>query len=531
MMKTGMLIISHPNAVYRNLPKLISEINNILYIQYFPLDRWNKNITFKSVNSGNIKPNWPNYSSLVIGLYSKVLSYKHLDVRILLSGTKLKEKEKVITKKPIDFVCYDETFRKDDVNNYVSSFVQNKVADCQIVALSNDNSCEVGLNDNCIAEVENIPCNIYDNVVLGGTFDRLHYGHKILLSEAILRCRKKITVGVTDTPMLKSKKLWELVEPCELRIQKVKDFLEEVDPSIEYDVVPISDIYGPTKDDPTFQMIVVSSETTRGGSAVNQVREANGLNTLCIHEVGLLVDPNKEDEVEEDKISSSNLRLRCLGTLLRPPQPNPAIPESPYIVGLTGGIASGKTNIADYLATLGAGVVSCDKLGHEIYSVGKPGHTQVVEVFGDGVLDASGAIDRKKLGAIVFSNKEKLQVLNQLLWPLILQEAQQSVKQLYSQGHKVVILEAAVLISAGWQTHCHELWTSIVPPDEAVKRVMERNGLTEQEARARVEAQPKNTEYVELANVVLSSQWRVEYTRKQVDKAWTGLLTRLGLHT
>lgn len=60
---------------------------------------------------------------------------------------------------------------------------------------------------------------------------------------------------------------------------------------------------------------------------------------------------------------------------------------------------------------------------------------------------------------------------------------------------------------------------------------MERNGLTEQEARARVEAQPKNTEYVELANVVLSSQWRVEYTRKQVDKAWTGLLSRLGLHT
>lgn len=86
-------------------------------------------------------------------------------------------------------------------------------------------------------------------------------------------------------------------------------------------------------------------------------------------------------------------------------QPNPDIPEKPYIIGLTGGIASGKTNIAKHLETLGAGVVDCDQIGHHIYKVGSPGHSKVVECFGEGVLDDSGAIDRVKLGAIVFSDK------------------------------------------------------------------------------------------------------------------------------
>lgn len=86
-------------------------------------------------------------------------------------------------------------------------------------------------------------------------------------------------------------------------------------------------------------------------------------------------------------------------------QTNPALPEHPYIVGLTGGIASGKSNIASDLEQLGAGRVDCDLLAHHVYRPGAPGHAAVVKHFGDSILDSAGAIDRTKLGNIVFNNK------------------------------------------------------------------------------------------------------------------------------
>lgn len=112
--------------------------------------------------------------------------------------------------------------------------------------------------------------------------------------------------------------LWELIEPCSKRITDVKDFLEDVDSSLTYDIVPINDMYGPTKDDPTFEMLVVSEETKRGGDKVNSLRLEKNLNKLAIHEVKLLVDEN-HGEYEESKISSSNQRMRLLGKRLGKP--------------------------------------------------------------------------------------------------------------------------------------------------------------------------------------------------------------------
>jgi len=115
------------------------------------------------------------------------------------------------------------------------------------------------------------------------------------------------------------KLLWELIEPCTQRISKVKEFLEDVDSSITYDIVPITDMYGPTKEDPTFEMIVVSEETKRGGDKVNEIRLQNNLSKLDVYVVKLAVDENHNEEYEENKISSSNQRTRLLGTRLQPP--------------------------------------------------------------------------------------------------------------------------------------------------------------------------------------------------------------------
>jgi len=112
--------------------------------------------------------------------------------------------------------------------------------------------------------------------------------------------------------------LWELIQPCTQRIKEVKEFLEDVDSSLTHNVVPINDIYGPTKEDPTLEMIVVSQETKRGADKINGLRLQKNLNKLDIHTVELAIDED-HNEYEEAKISSSNHRIRLLGTRLKPP--------------------------------------------------------------------------------------------------------------------------------------------------------------------------------------------------------------------
>lgn len=526
MRKCGMLVIANPNLLLRILPLIQNEIQSTLYIQYFPFKRWgNLNRTLIRTDSYDNRPIWPAYSSTIIGLYTTAVSLTNIDVRILLSGIRNPNLTTINTKKPVEIVYFDQVLNRDELHGFVSTCLQNKVPDCQVVALPDEEEPSVKQED----DNEELHNQVYDSVVIGGTFDRLHSGHKILLSEAILRCRKVLTVGVTDTPMLETKKLWELIEPCSIRMENVRNFLQEVEPSLEYHIAPINDMFGPTKDDPTFQMIVVSSETVRGGDKVNEVRKANGLKPLQVHSVDLLEEDNKLDDDEEDKISSSNIRMRCLGTLIKPPEPKPDLPARPYIVGVTGGIASGKTAITEYLSSLGAGVINCDTITHDVYKKGTQGYDLIIRNFGTGILDKDGNVDRKKLGAIVFNDKEKLNKLNCVLWPLILEQAMKRAAELYNKGHEIVVMEAAVMIPAGWQKYCHELWVTIIPPEEAIKRLQERNQMTEAEAKIRVAAQLPNSETVAHANVVLCSLWRPACTQKQVQRAWNNLIERLSI--
>lgn len=195
-MKSGLLLISNPNIILRTLPLIHTESINTVYIQYFPLTKWKTNFNLNNVGVKRTT-NCPSYSSTVVGMYSKLLGYKHLDFRLILSNIRSTMFCKISPKTPVDIIYYDQLFGKEEVHKYVNLWLHNKTNGCQIVALQN-------LNEGS-SEEECQPCEdqIFDNVVLGGTFDRLHYGHKILLSEAILHCQKKITVGVTDFQMLK----------------------------------------------------------------------------------------------------------------------------------------------------------------------------------------------------------------------------------------------------------------------------------------------------------------------------------------
>ncbi|NXI62019.1 COASY synthase, partial [Anseranas semipalmata] len=241
------------------------------------------------------------------------------------------------------------------------------------------------------------------------------------------------------------KVLKELIEPYELRAAKLREFLVDVKPSVLYDIVPLADPYGPSVTDPELCCIVVSEETRRGGEAVNKKRLENGLAALELFEIQLIKDPH-HGQNEEEKISSSSLRQRLLGTLLRPPQENPTLPSRPYVIGLTGGTGSGKTSIARHLGQLGAFLIDADKLGHAVYLPGGPAYARVVTTFGAEILNEDGMINRKVLGAKVFGNQERLKSLTDIVWPEMARMVRKQIGEADAQGKAVCVLDAAVLL-------------------------------------------------------------------------------------
>ena len=255
-----------------------------------------------------------------------------------------------------------------------------------------------------------------------------------------------------------------------------------------------------------------------------------GLPELDIHLIELAEDTERQLRVEEDKISSSSARIRLLGTRLRPPRRAWARDQGPYIIGLTGGSASGKSSVGRRVAGRGWGVVDCDKLGHLAYSPGQPAHAKVVQEFGQGVLAEDGTIDRRALGSIVFGDQARLAALNTIVWPEISRLALAQAAQLWREaGRQVVVLDAAVLLEAGWEAACHEVWVCVVPRHEAVRRIVARDGKTEQEAERRLDSQLGAGARVGAASTVICTLWEEDITQAQVTRAVERVNTELGL--
>lgn len=176
------------------------------------------------------------------------------------------------------------------------------------------------------------------------------------------------------------------------------------------------------------------------------------------------------------------------------------------------------------LSALGANVIDCDKLAHELYEPGAVCFDPIVNHFGPTVVGSDGRIDRKALGQMVFSDPKQLQALNEIIWQSLLDEVKLRIRAAYEKDNfRVMVIEAAILLQAGWEKDCHEIWSMIIPREEAVKRIVERNGLTEEAARQRIGSQMDNETIVKHSNVVFSSLWSYEYTQQQAEKAWKEL--------
>ncbi|PAA85569.1 hypothetical protein BOX15_Mlig017605g2, partial [Macrostomum lignano] len=177
-------------------------------------------------------------------------------------------------------------------------------------------------------------------------------------------------------------------------------------------------------------------------------------------------------------------------------------------------------------------VVDCDRLGHAAYAPGTACHRRLLAEFGPEIAPdgPDGAIDRKALGRRVFADQSARQRLNDIVWPEIRRLALEAVHSgPQSASPDVVVLDAAVLLEAEWQCLCHEVWLCLIPKREAVKRLTERDGLTEEAAQARLAAQLTDADRLSWASVALCTLWEPEATQAQVELAWKRLLReRLG---
>ena len=199
------------------------------------------------------------------------------------------------------------------------------------------------------------------------------------------------------------------------------------------------------------------------------------------------------------------------------------------VIGLTGGIASGKSLASEHFDELGAQIINGDLLGHASYAPGTQGFDKVVAEFGDDIVGGNGEIDRAVFGPRIFSSPDGLEKLNAIVWPEIRLLAEAEISRIKAEDNDVVIvLEAAVLIEADWQDLCDEVWVISVPVDITRSRLMERNNLDEDSAQARIDSQMSMEEREEFADVVIRNDSSVAEFNNRVEEAWISLLERVG---
>ncbi len=197
---------------------------------------------------------------------------------------------------------------------------------------------------------------------------------------------------------------------------------------------------------------------------------------------------------------------------------------SPRVIGLTGGIAAGKSSVTGHLAAKGAHIIDADRVGHEVIAPGGDAYREVVEAFGPDIVSADRAIDRRKLGAIVFASKDKLQTLNRISHPRMAARMAQEIVAIRSrppaQRPPLIVLEAAILLEAGWNTLCDQVWAVEAPTELSISRLMARNNLGLEAAQNRMSAQITNEERAARATKVIRNSGSMDFLLAQVDLLW-----------
>jgi dephospho-CoA kinase len=188
-------------------------------------------------------------------------------------------------------------------------------------------------------------------------------------------------------------------------------------------------------------------------------------------------------------------------------------------IGLCGSIAAGKSEVSKLLAAHGATVVDADRVAHETYAPGTDGIDQLTAAFGRDILGEDGSVDRRKLGAAVFGDTEKLNRLSAIVWPLTRRRVEQLKAEAESNGASVFVIEAPLLVEAGWLDLVDQVWFVKVTQEVALERLRGR-GHSDEEARSRLAARTGIDRAEAAAHVIIDNSGTLDALREQVNRLW-----------
>ncbi|MFC2056087.1 dephospho-CoA kinase [Chloroflexota bacterium] len=193
------------------------------------------------------------------------------------------------------------------------------------------------------------------------------------------------------------------------------------------------------------------------------------------------------------------------------------------VIGLTGGIGSGKSTVSQCLAELGAVIINADKVGHEAFKPNTEAWREITAAFGRQILTPSGEIDRKKLGEMVFSDPKSLLQLNKIMHPRMIDMIEAQIEEYQQQGIDVVVLEAAVLVEANWTSYVDEVWVTVAHESAVLKRLKEQRGLEEEQTLARIHSQLSADERMKHADVIINNDGGLNEVQAKVRELWERL--------
>jgi dephospho-CoA kinase len=196
------------------------------------------------------------------------------------------------------------------------------------------------------------------------------------------------------------------------------------------------------------------------------------------------------------------------------------------VIGLTGSLGTGKTEVSLILAGLGAAIINADGLGHELFQPGSGTYREVVDAFGKSILKRNGEIDRIKLGRLVFADPAALGKLNRIMHPRIREIVGQKIEEYRRSGARVVVLEAALLIEAGWKPLLDQLWVTIAPEAIIAERLKKSRGLSEAQVLARLKTQMPQNEKIKRADVVIDTDCPIDELIIRIKELWQRLPAR-----
>ena len=198
-----------------------------------------------------------------------------------------------------------------------------------------------------------------------------------------------------------------------------------------------------------------------------------------------------------------------------------------YLIGLTGGIASGKSTVSNYLKELGAKIIDGDIIARAVVGPEKPAWKAIVETFGNEILLADLSLNRLKLGEIVFNNKKAKELLENIISPYIAAEINKQLNSFKKVKNIIVVLDLPLLYENNWDKITDENWVVFVEQDIQIKRLCDRNNFTIEQALSRINNQLPLFEKAGKANVVINNNFDIENTKQQVLANWQEVKKRI----